>query len=138
MILLTVTLVSACVNHTIIRGSKPDEETVAELETGMSKKDVLKAIGSPSVIPPFCDNKVWLYIGSKMTQKAFYDPKEESRQVIVLTFDFLDRVKEIETKDLPEGMKVAYSTDKTPTLGQSFGVIKQIIGNIGRFNVDNK
>lgn len=137
MILLAAVL-SSCVNHTIIRGNKPDAETVAELETGMSKRDVLKTLGSPSVIPPFCDSKVWLYVGSKMTQKAFFDPKEEDRQVIVLTFDFLDRVKEIETKDLPEGMKVAFSTDKTPTLGQNFGVLKQIIGNIGRFNADKK
>lgn len=137
MILLAAVL-SSCVNHVSIRGNKPDAETVAELETGMSKRDVVKAIGSPSVIPPFCDDKVWLYIGSKMTQKAFYDPKEENRQVIVLTFDFLDQVKEIETKELPDGMKVAFSTDKTPTLGQSFGVLKQIIGNIGRFNTEKK
>ncbi|OPZ79335.1 MAG: SmpA / OmlA family protein [Alphaproteobacteria bacterium ADurb.Bin438] len=120
-----------------IRGNLPEKVVLNEISIGMHKSEVTKLIGSPSIVPAFSDD-VWVYIGGKLNKKAFFDAKEEQRQAVYIKFNYFGRVQDIEVKEISDGMNVAFSKDKTKSLGQNYGIIKQLIGNIGRFNPDLK
>src|SRR3546814_5371353 len=76
----------------------------------------------------------WYYIGQKTERQAFYKPETIERKVVYINFEPTGVVKSIGTLDLEDGSKVAYVTRETPTAGQRITLVKQLIGNIGRFN----
>ena len=54
--------------------------------------------------------------------------------MVYVDFDQSGLVDTIGSLDLEDGKKIAFITRETPTAGQKVTLIKQLLGNVGRFN----
>lgn len=130
---------AACSTQIATHGNLVDPDALAKIEPGKSDQaQVLSLLGSPSTRGNFGE-PTWYYIGQKTERQAFYRPETIERKVVYIDFDPAGRVKSIGSLNLADGTKVAFVTRETPTAGQRITLIKQLIGNIGRFSSsDNK
>lgn len=128
---------SACSKPQVVnlRGNLPNETQLSKLIIGLqNKSDVLELLGSPSSSSMFNKNKEsWYYISSKRERFAFLDAKETERKVVVITFDKEGVISAIDMLGLENGNDVAISEEETPTSGHDPSVMRQLLGNIGRF-----
>ncbi|HEY9566717.1 MAG TPA: outer membrane protein assembly factor BamE [Thalassobaculum sp.] len=127
---------AACSSQISTHGNLVDPDALAKVEPGRSDQGtVLSLLGSPSTRGNFGE-PTWYYIGQKTERQAFYKPETIERKVVYIDFEPTGVVKSIGTLDLEDGSKVAYVTRETPTAGQRITLVKQLIGNIGRFNTE--
>jgi outer membrane protein assembly factor BamE (lipoprotein component of BamABCDE complex) len=129
---------AACSPQIATHGNLVDPDALAKIEPGQSDQAaVLSLLGSPSTRGNF-NEPTWYYIGQKTERQAFYRPQTIERKVVYIDFEPNGRVKSIGSLNLEDGTKVAFVTRETPTAGQRITLIKQLIGNIGRFNSEDQ
>lgn len=78
------------------QGNLFDKDTVETLKPGMSKRQVLLVMGSPSVISPFDQNR-WDYVSTMRRGRGKMDRKD-----LTLYFDGSDQLAKIEGDYFPE------------------------------------
>ncbi len=71
---------------------------------------------------------------SKTRSFAFFKDRLESRQIVFVSFAEDGRVDEIGTLSEVDGRQITLVDRETPTAGQEFTVLQQLLGNLGRFN----
>jgi outer membrane protein assembly factor BamE (lipoprotein component of BamABCDE complex) len=131
-ITLLITLV-ACAPRIDTRGNLPNADMLANIEVGqVNKREVVELIGSPSTIEPF-KGESWYYISEQVETKAFFEPKIINRKVIIIRFNNKGVVKEIKTIGLKEAQNIKMVDRVTPTAGREMTILRQLFGNIGRF-----
>lgn len=107
---------------------------LAKIEPGRTpQSEVLALLGSPSSQANFGE-PTWYYIGQLTERQAFYRPETIERRVVYVDFEPAGTVKSIGTLDLEDGKKIAIVDRETPTAGQRITLLKQLIGNVGRFS----
>lgn len=127
-------LLSACTPQVATRGNLLEDYQMKEILPGIdAKEDVVRKIGSPTTIAPFDDN-VWYYMGQRTEKKGILDPKITQERIVVVSFNQADGKvdKIIERKDGREDVPIVQRT--TPTSGNEFTFMQQMLGNIGKFN----
>ncbi len=131
--LTALLLLSACTPMTANRGNMLDDYQMKELEPGVDTRDeVVRKIGSPTTVAPFDDN-TWYYIGQKTSKRGILDPEITEERIVAVTFaadGMLDKV--VERKDGREDIPITQR--KTPTTGNEFTFMQQMLGNLGKFN----
>jgi len=124
---------TSCAPRVDTRGNLPNPDMLANIEVGhINKRGVIELIGSPSTIELF-KGESWYYISEKTETKAFLPPKKTSRKVVIIRFNKQGIVKEIKTIGLKEARDIRMVERITPTAGQEMTILKQVFGNIGRF-----
>jgi outer membrane protein assembly factor BamE (lipoprotein component of BamABCDE complex) len=135
---LTLALAAACAPVVDIRGNMPDADLLSEIKEGATTREqVQEKLGSPTSIATFDDN-VWYYISKKTQQTAFFDPKVLEQRVLVLRFSDTGRLAEMKSLTLDDAQEVNLVRRFTPTAGQDLGILEQLVGNLGRFNADER
>ncbi len=128
-----VIAVTACSPRIATRGNLPDPDLLANIEVGrVNKRDVVELIGSPSSTEPF-KGESWYYISERTETRAFFEPTVLERKVIIIRFDAKGIVKEMKTLGLKDGRDIAMVDRVTPTAGNEMTILKQLFGNVGRF-----
>ncbi len=127
-------LLAGCTPMVANRGNLLEDYQMKELQPGIDGRDeVARKIGSPTTVAPFDDN-TWYYMGQKTSKTGILDAKITQERIVVVTFDpadgLLNRV--VERKDGREDIPLVQR--KTPTTGNEFTVIQQMMGNLGKFN----
>ena len=131
-------MLQSCSNKTINTGNLPDPDLVANIEVGqVSKNEVLELLGSPSTKATFNDNN-WYYVSEKISTRAFFHPEVINRKVLIIQFDKREIVKKITQLSLKDGEKIEMVDRITPTAGKEMTILKQIFGNVGRFENSNE
>lgn len=126
--------VTACMGRINTHGNKPDPDFLAEiLEEKYSKAEVEKLIGTPSTVAMF-SNETWLYISNKVETFIFLEPEIMEQTVVAIRFSEADEVASIDTLGVEDGRLVYLNENATPTLGNEFSALEQMINNIGRFS----
>lgn len=116
------------------RGQLPAAEALAQIQPGVQTKDDVQVIlGTPSSFSVFGE-EAWYYISSREERFAFYPPQELERKVIVIRFDNKGMVKEIQTYGLEDGQLIEHAYHTTQAAGSEISLLKQLLGNVGRFN----
>jgi outer membrane protein assembly factor BamE (lipoprotein component of BamABCDE complex) len=132
-VLSAAVALGACSSRIDQRGNLPDPELLANVEVGhINKQGVQDMLGTPSSIALF-DQETWFYISQRTEKVAFFDPTVIDRKVIVIKFDPKGVVTEMKQLGLEDSQDVQIVERKTPTAGQEMSVLKQLLGNIGRF-----
>lgn len=98
----------------------------------MSKQDVLRRMGTPSASSQF-GQESWYYIATRKETMAFFAPEVVEQEVLRITFKD-DVVDTVEYYDKDQAQDIEISERVTPTSGQEYGLMEQLIGNIGKFN----
>ncbi|MEK9911214.1 MAG: outer membrane protein assembly factor BamE, partial [Candidatus Puniceispirillum sp.] len=93
--------------------------------------DILGTLGRPSFEGAFEKNRLY-YISQRMIEPVAGTRTTKSRVIYILTFDGNDLLQSIDLKDERSGINIAYIDEKTPTPGDTYGLIEQMFSNIGR------
>ena len=134
IVLASIFALEACTPRIAVRGNLPDPDLLADVEVGhVNKRDVAEMLGSPSSIAPF-NGETWYYISERTETVAFFKPEVLERKVIIIRFDEKGLVKEKKSFGLEAGQDIEMVARVTPTAGKELSLIKQLFGNIGRFN----
>ena len=127
----------ACAPITSKHGFQALDVKPTDLKVGEdTKSTVLERLGSPSVRSTF-DPNLWFYVSQSVNQVAFYRPRVTQREVVAVTFDGDEKVKNIDRLTLKDGKVVAFNGRKTPTRGRELTILEQLLGNVGRTIVPN-
>lgn len=132
---LAVVLASgACTPIVELRGNLPPPEQLSQVVVGKSSRDdVQSLLGTPSNISPF-DDDAWYYVSTVTERVSFFEPDIKERKVIAVLFDRSGTVRAVDTKGLSDGHDVIPVGRETPTAGQEMTILKQLLGNLGRFS----
>ncbi|OEJ64689.1 hypothetical protein BEN30_00530 [Magnetovibrio blakemorei] len=133
-VLIVLGLSTACAPRVNMHGNAVQLEEIAAIEPGVYTRDrVLDTLGSPSSTDPY-DDSAWYYISERTETTAFFAPEVIERQVVAIIFDEHGVVKSVDVYDKNSAEYVNPVERKTPTAGNSLGVIEQMLSNLGRFN----
>ncbi|KEP69354.1 hypothetical protein DL1_04695 [Thioclava dalianensis] len=135
-------LVCAAVGATLVLGAcspiyrnhgyVPLEENLAKIEVGKSTRDDVAAdIGRPSSTG-LLEGSGWYYVGSRWKTVTWHAPKEIQREVVAISFNKAGVVSNVERFGLNRGEVVPLSRRVTQSNVKGIGVIRQLMGSIGR------
>ena len=115
------------------RGNLLEDFQMKEVVAGTdTKQDVVQKLGSPTTIAPFDDN-TWYYLGQKTEKRGVFDPVVTQEKIVVVKFGADGLVDSLAERR--EGREDVVIVDrKTPTSGNDFTVLEQMLGNLGKFN----
>ena len=126
-------LAAGCTPTVNMRGNMIDDYKLAQVQQGVdTRTDVLRKMGSPTTVAPF-DDTVWYYLEQKTEKRGILDDKVIDERVVVVMFDANGVVEQIQDID-NQRQPVPYVDRKTPTSGNDFTVMQQMLGNLGKFN----
>lgn len=133
MVLLVVAGCSAVYrNH----GYVPSDDELALIEVGTDTRDTVAAtIGRPSAAG-LLNDVGWYYVQSRWKHYGALAPKEETRQIVAITFTEDGTVENIERFGLEQGRVVALSRRVTDSNIKGLSVLQQLFGSIGRLRAD--
>ena len=126
-------LVAGCQGRIDVRGNLPNPDLLQDIEIGhITKNEVVELLGSPSSISPFSGD-TWYYISERTKTVAFFEPEILKRKVIVIMFDQKGVARELKSYGIEDARRIQMVERKTPTAGRELTILKQLFGNIGRF-----
>jgi outer membrane protein assembly factor BamE (lipoprotein component of BamABCDE complex) len=126
--------VTACTAQYSNHGYVPPEEELAELVVGVdSRATVDDVIGAPSTSGVRSDGDYY-YIRSRIRKYGAKAPEVVERQVLAISFNDSDQIKNIERFSLADGNIVPLARRVTESSVQGKGFLQQFLGNIGNIN----
>lgn len=130
---LTVPMaLAACTATYRNHGYVPPEDELAQVAIGQTSRDQLEGmIGRPSA-QGVLTGSAWYYVGSRWEYFGARQPREIDRQVLVVSFSESGTVANVERFGLERGQVVTLSRRVTTTGVASLGLIRQLMGNVGR------
>lgn len=127
----------ACTPTVETHGHSLDEAQITKITPGSSsRQEVLQLMGSPSALSTF-DDAAWYYVSQRTEKTSFYQEGVVEQDVVTVTFDDQGLVTAVERHGLDQVAAVDPVDRVTPTAGSSPSIMKQLIGNIGRFGNSN-
>lgn len=115
-------------------GYVPDAELIAQIEPGkQDREQVRQLLGSPSSQSTL-DDRTWYYVSKHTERIAFMPTRTVDQRVLIIGFDEEGKVSEVRHLGIEDGRPIDLVTRETPTKGQEFSLLEQLVGNIGRFN----
>jgi outer membrane protein assembly factor BamE (lipoprotein component of BamABCDE complex) len=128
-----VLLTAGCTPDINVRGNTVEQDRLTQIKPGVQDRSaVLELLGSPTNVATF-NGETWYYISQKDHSIAFSKPKPIARRVVSISFNEAGRVAKVKGYSLADGRKIKPTERTTPTPGQEFGIIEQLLGNLGRF-----
>lgn len=127
-------VISGCSPVVSQRGYVPTAQSLEQIAVGSdTRQTVARRLGSPSTIGTF-ESDVWYYISQKEERKGFYKPKVADRKVVAVAFNPKGTVDRIDRYGMEDGQVIDLVTRETPTRGRDLSILRELFGNIGRFN----
>lgn len=132
-LMLTVPLVLAACQATYRNhGYVPAEDELAQVVVGQTQQSELEGlIGRPSA-QGLLTGSAWYYVGSRWEFYGPREPREINRQVLAISFNEAGAVTNVERFGQERGRVVVLSRRVTDSGVASLGLIRQLMGNVGR------
>lgn len=125
---LTASLVAGCQPTINRRGYYAKPGTLAQIAEGMPKSEVEAILGSPSTTASInLQGDSYFYISSVTQNRAFLNPVETNREVIVIRFDQSEQVTSVAQYGLEDGRVVNIHSRETPVSGEEFSLIAELL-----------
>lgn len=131
---IAVLSLSACVARYRNHGYVPSEAELAEIIVGVDTRDsVIETVGPPSSGGVLNDSGFY-YIATKMRHYGARKPKPVERHLVAVTFDTAGVVRNIERFGLEDGQVISLERRVTSSGVIDKTFLRQLLGNIGRFD----
>ncbi|WP_408868515.1 outer membrane protein assembly factor BamE [Bombella apis] len=98
-----------------------------------TQNDALSILGSPTAHATFNDN-TWIYISMTKDLVPLAHPVVDKQQVLVLNFDNAGVLRKMNVLDRHDAIRVSMAGGATPTPGTHISVLRELLGNVGRYN----
>jgi outer membrane protein assembly factor BamE (lipoprotein component of BamABCDE complex) len=133
-LLASAAVLSGCGTPTITKHGQQFRETdLQAVQAGMSQDQVRTALGSPATTAVIGDGRAFYYISSTDSQKSFFLPTEESRQVVAVYFNHGGTVDTVANYGLKDGKVFDFISRTTPAPGgKDEGILKGLFRNLGK------
>jgi outer membrane protein assembly factor BamE (lipoprotein component of BamABCDE complex) len=129
-----VALMAACSPIVRYHGFVPTEQDLKEIQVGLDTRTTVESIiGKPGASGLLADG-AWYYVRSEFKQEAWKAPQEVDRQVVAISFDKNDVVKNIERFGLDRGEVVVLSRRVTDSNVEGISFLRQLFGNTSTLN----
>jgi len=127
-----VALMAACSATFRNHGYIPPQDDLDQLVVGVdTRASVEEVAGVPGASGATRDGD-YFYVRSRVREFLFLEPTVIERQVLAISFDSNDVVRNIETFGLEDGRVVRLQTRVTESGVRDGTFLRQLIGNIGR------
>ena len=124
--------VGGCGDRISSHGHIINENELKKINVGTSTRaDILDILGQPSFKGAFDTQKLY-YSSQVMLQPVASAKQTQQRIVYVFTLDNNNILKSIDLIDKEDGFQIVHIDDKTPTPGDTFGVLEQASSNLKR------
>ena len=125
-------LIGGCGERISEHGHTITQVELDTIEIGRSKRaDVLGTFGPPSFEGAFNSQKLY-YVSQIMEAPVAGINTTKARTIYTFTFDKDNLLQSIQLTDKESGTIVAHIDEKTPTPGDTYGVLEQVFSNIRR------
>lgn len=133
---VTASMLTACTAQYRNHGYVPPEEDLQQIVPGVDTRGTVEElVGVPTTSGVLSDSAFY-YVGSTVKHFGPRKPEVIDRQVLVISFDEAEVVKNIELFGLEDGMVVPITSRVTES-GSNIGLIRKLFGNIGQFSAEN-
>lgn len=104
-----------------------------KVKEGLSSKDeILKNMGSPTLISYLDDQLFWIYFEEEVRNLLFFKPKVLKRRIMVITFNEQNIAKNVNFYNLENENPIKFSDKKTKVEEVKKGFFADLFGNIGQ------
>ena len=122
----------ACGDRVSSHGHIINENELKQINIGTTTKaDILDTFGQPSFDGAFDTQKLY-YSSQVMLQPVASAKQTQQRIVYIFTLDDNNIIESIDLINKEDGLQIVHIDDKTPTPGNTYGVIEQIFSNLKR------
>ena len=133
---LALAALGACGDRVSSHGHIINENELKQINIGTTTKaDILDILGQPSFDGAFDTQKLY-YSSQVMLQPVASTKQTQKRIVYIFTLNDMNILQSIELIDKEDGLQIAHIDDKTPTPGDTFGVLEQVFSNLKRGKVE--
>ena len=129
---LWLAALGACGDRISSHGHIINENELQQINIGTTTKvDILNMLGQPSFNSAFDTRKLY-YSSQVMLQPVASAKQTLQRVVYIFTLDDNNILESIDLINKKNGLKIVHIDDKTPTPGDTFGVLEQVFSNLKR------
>ena len=133
-LVLVMATSAACGGQYRNHGYMPLAEDVDALIVGVDTRDsIIEVMGVPTTGGVLTDEAMY-YVRSRVHHKGYVKPNEIQRDVLVLSFDKNQILRNVERFGIEKGKLIRLEHRVTEAPGGDRSVLQQIIGSIGGFN----
>ena len=109
-----------------------NENELKQINIGTTTRaDILDMLGQPSFKGAFDTQKLY-YSSQVMLQPVASIKQTKTRIVYIFTLNDEDILQSIDLIDKEDGLQIAHIDEKTPTPGDTFGILEQVFSNLKR------
>ena len=129
---LGLAAMSGCGDRISSHGHVINESELKQITIGTTTKaDIVQLLGQPSFAGAFDTKK--LYYSSQVMLQPVASVKHTQRRVIyIFTLNKNNVLESIDLVDEDDGLTIVHIDDKTPTPGDTFGILEQVFTNVRR------
>ena len=132
---LGLAAVGGCGDRISSHGHIINENELKQINIGTTTRaDILDMLGQPSFKGAFDTQKLY-YSSQVMLQPVASTKQTQKRIVYIFTLNDMNILQSIELMDKEDGLQIAHIDDKTPTPGDTFGILEQVFTNLNRGKV---
>ena len=129
---LGLAAISGCGDRVSSHGHVINESELKQITIGTTTKvDIMQLLGQPSFAGAFDTQKLY-YSSQVMLQPVASVKQTQHRIIYIFTLNKKNVLEAIDIVNKDDGLTIAHIDDKTPTPGDTFGILEQVFTNIGR------
>jgi len=129
---LGLAAVGGCGDRISSHGHIINENELKQINIGTTTRaDILDMLGQPSFKGAFDTQKLY-YSSQVMLQPVASTKQTQKRIVYIFTLDDKNILQSIDLINKEDGLQIAHIDDKTPTPGDTFGILEQVFSNLRR------
>ena len=133
-LVLVMATLAACGGQYRNHGYMPLAEDVDTLIVGVDTRDsIIEVMGVPTTGGVLTEEAMY-YVRSRVHHKGYVKPNEIQRDVLVLSFDKNQILRNVERFGIEKGKLIRLEHRVTEAPGGDRSILQQIIGSIGGFN----
>lgn len=130
--IIFILLTTSCVSRIENKGYSFELTDYQPKEKISSKNEIIKNMGSPTLISYIDDELFWMYFEEEIELFLFFKPKVQKRKILVITFDNKNLAKTVNYYDLANQNPIKFNENKTNVEEVKKGFFSDLFGNIGR------
>ena len=133
---LGLAAVGGCGDRVSSHGHIINENELKQINIGTTTRaDILDMLGQPSFKGAFDTQK--LYYSSQVMLQPVASTKQTLKRIIyIFTLNDKNILQSIDLINKEDGLQIAHIDDKTPTPGDTFGILEQVFSNLKRRKVE--